>query len=139
MDRSKQGRANPDDLAYGFAQSDEFIKANGSLTNHQFLTIMYGNMLGRSPDPGGFNYWLDLMDNGLAQFAVVRWIVANEECINLYPFAAIEPTDPGDSKNCSDFATHAEAQAWFDHYFAVASDIAKLDQDNNGVACELLP
>ncbi|MEZ5340522.1 MAG: DUF4214 domain-containing protein [Acidimicrobiales bacterium] len=63
--------ANPDDLAYGFAQSDEFIASYGTLTNAEFLTIMYDNMLGRVPDQG-FNYWLDLMDNGLAQFAVVR-------------------------------------------------------------------
>jgi hypothetical protein len=49
------------------------------------------------------------------------------------------PPNPGDSKNCSDFNTWAEAQAWFDLYFPFYGDIAKLDQDNDGIACESLP
>ena len=49
------------------------------------------------------------------------------------------PANPGDSVNCSDFATHAQAQAWFDRYRPYYGDIAKLDRDNNGVACESLP
>jgi hypothetical protein len=49
------------------------------------------------------------------------------------------PPNPGDTKNCSDFATWQEAQAWFDLYFPHYGDIAKLDQDNDGIACESLP
>lgn len=40
--------------------------------------------------------------------------------------------------NCSDFKTQAEAQALFDCCGGVANDIHKLDQDNNGDACESL-
>jgi len=49
------------------------------------------------------------------------------------------PANPGDSKNCSDFSTHAAAQAWFDKYFPYYGDIAKLDADHDGIACESLP
>lgn len=45
-----------------------------------------------------------------------------------------------DVRNCSDFSTHSQAQACFD--FCVnqnAGDIHKLDQDNDGDACESLP
>jgi hypothetical protein len=49
------------------------------------------------------------------------------------------PANPGDTKNCSDFATQAEAQAWHDKYFPHYGDIANLDGDANGVACESLP
>ncbi|HDL42255.1 MAG TPA: hypothetical protein ENG98_04500 [Actinobacteria bacterium] len=49
------------------------------------------------------------------------------------------PMDPGDAKNCSDFATWAEAQEWFDFYFPYYGDVGNLDGDNNGVACESLP
>lgn len=49
------------------------------------------------------------------------------------------PPNPGDSKNCSDFRTQAEAQAWFDTYYPHYGDVARLDGDNNGKACESLP
>ncbi|KSU54051.1 LGFP repeat-containing protein [Microbacterium enclense] len=47
--------------------------------------------------------------------------------------------NPGDSKNCSDFATQAQAQEWFDRYFPQYGDVARLDQDDDGRACESLP
>jgi hypothetical protein len=49
------------------------------------------------------------------------------------------PANPGDSKNCPDFSAQAQAQAWFDTYFPHYGDIAGLDQDNDGVACESFP
>jgi hypothetical protein len=50
-----------------------------------------------------------------------------------------QPANPGDTKNCTDFATHAQAQAWFNTYYPYYGDIAKLDQDNDLIACESLP
>lgn len=49
------------------------------------------------------------------------------------------PANPGDTKNCSSFATWAEAQAWFNYYYPYYGDIARLDGNNDGVACESLP
>ena len=49
------------------------------------------------------------------------------------------PGNPGDTKNCGDFATHAQAQAWFDTYYPMYGDVARLDQDNDGSACDSLP
>lgn len=49
------------------------------------------------------------------------------------------PPNPGNSKNCSDFATQAESQEWFDTYYPFYGDVAKLDTNNNGTACEFLP
>lgn len=49
------------------------------------------------------------------------------------------PPNPGDTKNCSDFATYAAAKAWFDLYFPYYGDVAKLDNDNDGEPCESLP
>jgi Excalibur calcium-binding domain len=43
-------------------------------------------------------------------------------------------------KNCSDFSTQAEAQAWFvGHGGSASNDVAGLDTDHDGVACESLP
>lgn len=49
------------------------------------------------------------------------------------------PSNPGDVVNCTDFSTHAEAQAWFDTYYPYYGDVAGLDQDNDLIACETLP
>lgn len=84
--------ASLDDLAWGFAQSEEFRLTYGSsVSDEQFLTLLYRNMLGRSPDPSGFAYWLDQMANGLSQSGVVRWVVANQEFINNYPYPDLRP------------------------------------------------
>jgi len=40
-------------------------------------------------------------------------------------------------KDCTDFATHAEAQAFFEA--AGAGDPHRLDRDGDGIACETLP
>jgi hypothetical protein len=45
-----------------------------------------------------------------------------------------------DLYNCSDFATHAEAQSCFDYCRHIgAGDVHQLDADGNGQACESLP
>jgi hypothetical protein len=49
------------------------------------------------------------------------------------------PPNPGDARDCGDFATQAEAQAWFDLYYPLYGDIAHLDYDNDRVPCETLP
>lgn len=41
--------------------------------------------------------------------------------------------------NCSDFATHTEAQAVFESCGGTLNDVHRLDGDGDGVACESLP
>jgi hypothetical protein len=50
-----------------------------------------------------------------------------------------QPGNPGDTKNCTDFSTEAQAQAWFNTYYPYYGDVAKLDGNNDGRACESLP
>ena len=47
--------------------------------------------------------------------------------------------NPGDVKNCPDFATYQEAKEWFDKYYYLHGDVAQLDKNNNGIPCESLP
>lgn len=49
------------------------------------------------------------------------------------------PTNPGDTVNCSDFATWRAAQNWYEKYFPFYGDIAVLDGNNDGYACTSLP
>lgn len=60
------------------------------------------------------------------------------------PTATTNPAAPcpcdGDTLNCSDFETQPEAQACFDYCVSIGrGDIHKLDQNNDGDACESLP
>jgi len=41
--------------------------------------------------------------------------------------------------NCSNFSTHAEAQATFESCGGIANDVHRLDGDGDGIACESLP
>jgi micrococcal nuclease len=57
----------------------------------------------------------------------------------------ISPTPPikdecsYNAYNCSDFSTHAEAQATYEYCGGVNNDIHRLDRDKDGLACESLP
>jgi competence protein ComEC len=52
---------------------------------------------------------------------------------------AAPPVDAGGDKDCGDFATHAEAQAFFVAAGGPDRDPHRLDGDNDGIACESLP
>lgn len=52
------------DTAQAFSQSNEFSQRYGNLDNSQFLTLVYQQVLGRTPDTEGFNYWLNELDQG---------------------------------------------------------------------------
>src|SRR3989338_1435974 len=45
----------------------------------------------------------------------------------------------GPDKDCTDFSTHAQAQAFFMANGGPSSDPHNLDRDGDGVACETLP
>ena len=49
------------------------------------------------------------------------------------------PPNPGDAVDCADFATWADANAWFQTYFPYYGDVAHLDADADGIPCEALP
>lgn len=45
-----------------FAQSSEFKNRYGSLDNKQFVILVYNNVMQRTPDSGGYNYWVAQLD-----------------------------------------------------------------------------
>jgi hypothetical protein len=47
--------------------------------------------------------------------------------------------NPGNSRDCGDFDSYAEAKQWFDTYFADYGDVARLDSNGDGEPCESLP
>jgi hypothetical protein len=48
-------------------------------TNAQFINQIYDNAFGRTPDAAGFEYWLNLLNNGLSRSAFVDTITDSGE------------------------------------------------------------
>ncbi|MEX0368946.1 MAG: DUF4214 domain-containing protein, partial [Ruegeria sp.] len=53
-----------DDAIAGFVNSAEFQARYGATDNDAFVTLLYNNVLGRNPDPGGRATWLERLDSG---------------------------------------------------------------------------
>ncbi|MEM9395342.1 MAG: DUF4214 domain-containing protein [Pseudomonadota bacterium] len=58
-------------IASGFVGSAEFQTIYGGLNDQQFVTLMYDNVLDRSPDPSGEAAWLNLLSSGASRADVV--------------------------------------------------------------------
>lgn len=84
--RHRQG-VSYDEMSWAFAHSTEFAQTYGAVDDRQFLAIVYGNVLGRTPDQAGLDYWYGQMQAGLARHLVVRWVAAGSEFIAQYPYA----------------------------------------------------
>ena len=53
-----------DSISNSFANSPEFLARYGALDNGGFVTLIYNNVLGRTPDTAGYNAWLAQLDSG---------------------------------------------------------------------------
>ena len=53
--------------------------------------------------------------------------------------AVSPPSNPGDTKGCSDFETYEESLKWYETYFPYYGDVARLDRNDDGVPCPGLP
>jgi aryl-phospho-beta-D-glucosidase BglC (GH1 family) len=69
--------------ADGFTSSAEFQSKYGSLDNAGFVDLLYNNVLGRDPDPAGFQNWLNVMANGVSRSTVVLGFSESLENIEL--------------------------------------------------------
>ena len=58
-------------VAQEFATSSEFRSTYGSLSNTQFVNLVYGNVLGRPADASGRAFWVRRLDNGTSSRGAV--------------------------------------------------------------------
>jgi len=70
-------------LAKIFIAAGEFSQKYGNPDNLGYATKMYGNVLGRTPDPGGLAYWAGQLDNGLAREQLLVDFAAGPENVQL--------------------------------------------------------
>jgi len=63
---------SPDAVSQGFIDSAEFQFLYGTThSNATFITALYQNILDRTPDQGGFDYWNNQLQNGILNEAQV--------------------------------------------------------------------
>jgi serralysin len=60
------------DVAYDFSVSDEFKLLYGTnVSNTDFVTHLYENVLHREPEKAGYDYWVNVLNTGLGSRQVV--------------------------------------------------------------------
>lgn len=61
------------DVAWNFINSEEFKRLYGNnVSNRDFITALYANVLHRAPDEAGFTYWNNLLtNNGITRHAML--------------------------------------------------------------------
>lgn len=62
--RLESGELTLGEVAGRFVASLEFQRVYGSLGNHEFVTLLYNNVLDRGPDPLGLAHWTGFLDRG---------------------------------------------------------------------------
>ncbi|HAA46057.1 MAG: 5'-nucleotidase/2',3'-cyclic phosphodiesterase [Halomonas sp. 54_146] len=72
------------DIANNFIASQEFIEQHGSLDQEGFVDLMYANVLEREADAAGKAYWIEQLESGLEQGAVMVGIAESEESLALF-------------------------------------------------------
>lgn len=64
LDRLTTQASTLDDIANFFAGSAEFQQLYGTLTNEEFVQLVYQNVLGREADAGGLAFWTTELETG---------------------------------------------------------------------------
>jgi Ca2+-binding RTX toxin-like protein len=83
---SMYGGAKMASVVTSFMNSAEFTNTYGninSLTNTQFVTLLYNNVLNRAPDSGGLASWVGALDGGMSRADVFIGFSEATEHVNL--------------------------------------------------------
>lgn len=111
VDIHRQGHALAD-ISYWFAISSEF-RASGELTDEEFVAFVYASVLDRNPDAGGFENWLDHLDNGMSRGQLVVHFSESSEFVRR--------TAPVMTGDCFDGEIESSYRCWADALDAAGS------------------
>lgn len=70
-----------EDISNAFSSSQEFVNRYGSLSDTQFVNLVYQNVLDRQPDSEGRNYWLQILANGASRGSVMIGFAESPEFV----------------------------------------------------------
>jgi serralysin len=77
-------------IVSGFVGSVEFQQTYGSVSASQFVTLLYNNVLNRSPDQAGLDYWIAALSGGASRESVVLNFSESQEFKNATSIAVVD-------------------------------------------------
>ena len=81
LSAANKKQAAIDTASSGFFHSPEFLNKNH--TNEKYVTILYRTFLGREPDAGGFNNWVNKLKNGTSRDEVLMGFANSAEFVKI--------------------------------------------------------
>ena len=85
IDANRQGRETLLSTAEFFSSSPEFKDRYGdNISDREYITTLYKNVLGRTPDESGFNFWENAMGSGESRGGVLGQFSESAENQNLF-------------------------------------------------------
>ena len=82
---ANDGLINYKGMADEFIRSEEFTARFGdNIPSDQFVSNLYQNILGRTPELTGWQFWVDQLSNGLAKNELLIEFANSNENIQLY-------------------------------------------------------
>jgi hypothetical protein len=79
--KKRRAGATLNEIAAAMTASSEFTNTYGSLTNAQFVDLVYQNVLKRSPDSSGRSYWIKKLDGGFKRSAMMAQFSESSEFV----------------------------------------------------------
>lgn len=79
--KKRRAGATLNEIAAPMTASSEFKNTYGSLTNGQFVDLVYQNVLKRSPDSSGRTYWIGKLDGGFKRSAMMAQFSESNEFV----------------------------------------------------------
>jgi hypothetical protein len=71
---------NMETIAANFETSAEFRALYGAeISNSEYLTNLYDNVLHRAYDQGGFDFWMNAMNNGYNRAQILNYFADSAE------------------------------------------------------------
>ena len=139
------------DITWSFGNSTEFVNTYGSLSDRDYITLVYANVLDRTPDEEGYVYWLELLaDGSLSRSELMLYFSLGDEFRRRRPLPSDGITYSGCTQPTPVTPTTAPPS---DVYFANCTEAREagaaplhrsdpgyrsgLDRDNDGIACEV--
>ena len=77
-----------------FVSSEEFANTYGDVDNEDFVALVYRNVLGRSADNDGLNYWVGLLDSGHVPGTILNGFAQSPEFELVTRDEGLEPPAP---------------------------------------------
>lgn len=137
MNEYSSGNRSLGDISGFFAGSPEFQMTYGSLDNGEFVQLVYRNVLGRDPEPEGFEFWTGELDagnrtrgwvmTGFSESQEYQGLVANPVYVTMTYIGLLRRTPETDGYNywVNRMDEGASGQALIDLFLASAEYAAR--------------